>query len=86
MAWSLLRRRRILPLRPQSEGRARPLPGRVGGVGLADDDYLVEGEEVTDQPSTAQRVVHTLQIVLIIILAILSLAIVWLMGLVFNIF
>ena len=82
MALTLLRRRRIAPMR---EAPPRLTRTRDPITPLS-DDYLVEGEDVTDQPSTAERVVHSLQIVLIIVLAVLALAIVWLLGLVFNIF
>ncbi|HWD59845.1 MAG TPA: hypothetical protein VG308_16275 [Stellaceae bacterium] len=50
-----------------------------------EDDYLVEGDEQIDQPSAAARVVHTLQIVMIFVLAVLSLAVFWLLGTVLNI-
>lgn len=81
LSLSLLRRRqRIAPLRPDRDRRSRRNPDPI----TLDDDYLVEGEEVSDQPSTAARVVNTLQIVLIIVMAALALAIVWLLGVVFN--
>lgn len=86
MALTLLRRRGILPLRPQAERAPRRTRDPIGPVGPRDDDYLVEGEELSDQPTVAARVIHTLQIVLIILTAILSLGIVWLMGVVFNVF
>jgi hypothetical protein len=51
----------------------------------AADDYLVEGDQQVDQPSTAARLIQTLQIVLIVVLAVLSLAVFWLLGLLLNI-
>ena len=49
------------------------------------DDYLVEGDTAAAGPSAALRIVHGLQIVLIVIMAALSFAIFWLVGLMFNI-
>jgi len=82
MALTLLRRRRIAPMRQEFE--RRPMQPR-GPNAPRSDDYLVEGEEMAEQPSTAARVANTAQIVLIIVMAILALAIVWLLGVVFNI-
>jgi hypothetical protein len=82
MALTLLRRRRIAPMRLESE---RPAPRLRDPITPVDDDYLIEGEDIDDQPPFAARVVNTLQIVLIIVAAILSLAIVWLLAVVFNI-
>jgi hypothetical protein len=50
------------------------------------DDYLVEGEQQLDQPTAAARLIQTLQILLIIVLAVLSLAVFWMLGLLFNLF
>jgi hypothetical protein len=52
---------------------------------LPPDDYHVEGETQVEQPTVAARVVHGLQIVLIIVLALLSFAVFWLIGLTLNI-
>jgi hypothetical protein len=49
------------------------------------DDYLVEGEEQPNRPTAGARIAHGLQIALIIALAVLSLAIFWVLGLMFNI-
>jgi hypothetical protein len=68
----------------REEYERRPMRSRDPIV-PRDDDYLVEGEELTEQPSTAARLVQTAQILLIIVLAVLSLAIVWLLGVVFNV-
>lgn len=83
MALTLLRRRRgIAPMREEYERR----PPRTRDLMVPrDDDYLVEGEEVAEQPSTAARAANTAQIVLIIVMAILALAIVWLLGVVFDV-
>lgn len=50
-----------------------------------EDDYLVEGEELPDQPTIAARIVHALQFVLIIVLAALSLAVFWLLATILGI-
>ena len=50
------------------------------------DDYLVEGDQEIAQPSTAARLVQTLQVLLILVMAVLSFAVFWLLGLLFNIF
>jgi len=49
------------------------------------DDYHVQGTVIDDQPSTGQRVVHALQVLLVIVVAILALAIVWTLGVMANI-
>jgi hypothetical protein len=49
------------------------------------DDYHVQGTVIDDEPSSAQRVVHALQVLLIIVVAILALAIVWTLGVMVNI-
>jgi hypothetical protein len=49
------------------------------------DDYHVQGTVIDDRPSTAQNVIHALQVLLIVVMAILALAIVWTLGVVFNI-
>jgi hypothetical protein len=50
------------------------------------DDYLVEGEEESNRPTAGAQVVRVLQILLILVLAALSLAVFWVLGLLFNIF
>ena len=62
--------------------RTSTLPVEAGGPA---DDYLVEGDAAVAPPSTAVRIVHGLQIVLIVILAALSFAIFWLVGLMLDI-
>jgi hypothetical protein len=49
------------------------------------DDYHIEGEDAGDRPSHAARVVQGFQIVLIVVLAVLSFAVFWLIGLMLNI-
>ena len=63
-----------------------PMMGRdtAPGIGTS-DDYHVEGDAAADQPSTAMRIVHGMQIVLIFVLAVLSFAVFWLIGLMLNI-
>lgn len=77
--------------------RDRPLPPSPpvgGGMTMAmrrsdpisqSDDYLVEGDQPVEQPSVVDRIIHSLQIVLVLVLAVLSLAVFWLLGLLFNI-
>ena len=55
-------------------------------AGLPADDYLVEGEQEPERPPATLRIVQALQIVLVLVLAALSLAIFWLIGLMLNIF
>jgi hypothetical protein len=50
------------------------------------DDYLVEGERQPAGPSIAARIVYVLQVALIIIMAVLSLAIFWTIGLWLELF
>jgi hypothetical protein len=61
---------------PRNAGPVSPLPP---------DDYHVEGETQTEQPTVAARIVHGLQIALIIVLTVLSFAVFWLIGLMLNI-
>jgi hypothetical protein len=74
--------------------RDRPPPRAPIGAGMAmamprtaapDDHYLVESDQAIEQPSAVDRIIHALQLVLIIVLAVLSLAVFWLLGLLFNI-
>jgi hypothetical protein len=51
----------------------------------ATDDYLIVGEEEDERPSAGTRIVHGLQFVLILVLAALSLAVFWLIGMMLNI-
>lgn len=57
----------------------------TAGVALADDDYHVEGNRNADPPSVGARIVHALQILLVIFITALSLAIFWLLVVTFNI-
>jgi|HubBroStandDraft_4_1064222.scaffolds.fasta_scaffold2719110_1 hypothetical protein len=50
------------------------------------DDYLVEGERQPDGPSIGARFIYGLQVALIIVMAVLSLAVFWLLGLWLNLF
>jgi hypothetical protein len=49
------------------------------------DDYLVEGEEPSEGWSPATRIINGLQVLLIIVIAVLSLALFWMLGQTFNI-
>jgi len=76
MALTLFKRRRI-----EHGSRLGPEP-----IDLPDDDdYLTESGEIDAQPSVAARVLHLLEILLIIVAGALSLAIVWLLGVMLNI-
>ncbi len=81
MALTLTRRRRIAPMPQEFARRPDPQPDPFAPR----DDYHIEGEGVDETPSVAGRVAHVLQIVLIIVMAILSAAIVWLLGVIFGI-
>jgi hypothetical protein len=70
--------------RTQSE-RLPAMSGQTGVASADDDDYHIEGER-DDRPTVGARIVHALQILLIIFVAILSLAIFWLLGVIFHIF
>jgi hypothetical protein len=77
MALTLFRRRDELPMQ-QVEGPPlshEPIPA---------DDYLIDGSESDDRPSTSARVVHALEILLIVVMAALVFAIVWVLGVVLN--
>jgi hypothetical protein len=50
------------------------------------DDYLVEGEREPEGPTVGARIIHGLQIITIIVIAALSLAIFWVIGLILHIF
>jgi hypothetical protein len=83
MALTLTRRRRIAPMEQEFERRPVRQPDPI--VPRDDDHYLVEGETIVENPSVGARVVHFLQVLLIIVVAILSAAIVWLLGVIFGI-
>lgn len=79
-----LRRRRIRPMPPQNFAPAIPAKS-TESTGLPDDDYLVEGEERSARRSATLQVVQFLQLVLIVFLGVLSLAVFWIVGTLFNI-
>ena len=82
--------RRIVERRPPREAGfavAPPLRREIApGSQLPADDYLVEGATEPETPSAALRVVHGLQVVLVIVLAALSFAVFWLVGTILNLF
>lgn len=49
------------------------------------DDYLVEGEGPSDKPAIGLQIVRVLQGLLIIVLALLSIAVFWMIGLMLGI-
>ena len=77
------RRRGIAPMprrNPEMAVRsARPQAGTLS------DDYLVEGEDADDRPSAGARIVHGLQLLLILVIGVLSLAVFWVAGTMLNI-
>ena len=79
MALTLFRRRDDLSMRQAEGPRLSHEP-----IGIPADDYLIDGREIDDRPSTAARVVHALELLLIVVMAALVLAIVWVLGVVLN--
>lgn len=75
MALTLSRRRDALPMQPAEGPQLSHEPA---------DDYFIDGREIDDRPSVAARVVHGLEILLIVVMAALVLAIVWVLGVVLN--
>lgn len=82
MALTLTRRRRIAPM--QQEFARRPLP-QAAPLAPPDDHYHIEGETIEERPSVASQVVRFLQVLLILVVAILSAGIVWMLGAIFRI-
>ena len=79
----MTRRQRIAPLDPI---RFDPPAGRpIGQFGQPADDYLVEAESEAVRPPAAQQAVRVLQLVLIAVIAVLSLAVFWMIGLILGI-
>lgn len=60
---------------------------RGGGDAVAplSDDYLVEGDEAPNRPSAMLQVTQFLQVLLIAVMAVLSLAVFWLIAVMLNI-
>lgn len=74
------------PMRPRLDpDMAMAMRRNTGPISPRSDDYLVEGEQVIAPPSVTDRVLNSLQILLILVLAVLSLGVFWLLGLLFNI-
>ena len=90
-SWLDWRRRRILPM-PGRLLRGRPSapPPPPLAPDLAEelppDDYLVEGEELPVRPTPASQLVQGIQFFLIVLMAVLSLSIFYLLGVVLNLF
>jgi hypothetical protein len=83
-----------LSLRWRRRNRIDPIPRRqfeMAMRGGADpitplsDDYLVEGDEQSNQPSAMLQVVQFTQILLIAVMAVLSLAVFWMIAVMLNI-
>jgi hypothetical protein len=65
---------------------SRPTIEHSAAVAIEHDDYLVVGDVEPDRPGVGARIVHGLQILLILLMAALSFAIFWVVGLLLNIF
>ncbi len=79
-----LRRRKIVPM-PRRD--FDPPVGRgADPFDRPSDDYLVEGDELPVRPSAVTQIAQFLQVILIVVLGVLSLAVFWLMGLLLNVF
>jgi hypothetical protein len=61
----------------------RPAADRIDPRG---DDYLVEGEGPSSQPAVGLQIIRVLQGLLVILLALLSIAVMWMVGLMLGIF
>jgi hypothetical protein len=68
------------------QNQARRIADRDGTVAIERDDYLVIGDVEPDRPSVAVRIVHGLQVLLILLMAVLSFAVFWVVGLMLHIF
>ena len=71
---------------PSMAQETAPMRGAVEPDSVPADDYAVEGDRTFERPTATGRVVHALQIVLIVLVAVLSFAMFWLIGLMLNLF
>jgi hypothetical protein len=71
---------------PRAQFAAPPTYAVPRDIPAPDDDYHVEGDDEPLAPSVGARMVQAGQMVLILVLAVLSLAVFWLIGLILNIF
>jgi len=71
---------------PQAGAGTVALRRNVDPIGPPNDDYLVEGEQQTNQPTPGSQIIQVLQVLVIVVLAILSLGVFWLLGLLFGLF
>jgi len=78
------RRQRIDPM-PRREFQMAAPKGSAEPIAPLADDYLVEGDEQPNQPSAMLQAVQFLQILLIGFMAVLSLAVFWLIAVMTNI-
>ena len=78
-------RRRVEPTALPPRNLDIPMRGGPDATEPVDDDYLIEDDETSTRPSAMLQVVRLLQIVLVAILAVLSFAIFWLLGVMLNI-
>ena len=77
------RRRRIDPM-PRRE-LEMAMRGGADPIAPLSNDYLVEGHEPPDQPSALLQVAQFLQILLVAVMGVLSLAVFWLIAVMLNI-
>jgi hypothetical protein len=81
--------RRLTRRDPYVRARIQPMPitPRTGDmlIGPA-DDYHVEGVGAGERPSAGSRLIQGLQVAVIFVVAILSFAVFWLIGVMLNIF
>jgi hypothetical protein len=84
MALRWWRRQRIDPM-PRHEFQMAVARGAGAPVAPLSDDYLIEGDEEPNRPSVLLQIAHFLRILLIVVMAILSLAVFWLIAVMLNI-
>lgn len=78
------RRQRIAPADPRRYDLAASRP--IGQYSEPPDDYLVEAETQTTRAPVAVQAARVLQFVLLLVIALLSLAVFWMIGLILGIF
>lgn len=68
------------------QNQTRRLADRDAPTAATADDYLVVGRDEPDRPGIGTRIAYGLLFLLIVVLAVLSFAIFWVVGLLLNIF
>jgi hypothetical protein len=77
-------RQRIDPM-PRREFQMAVPRGAAMPAGALSDDYLIEGDGEPNRPSVMLQIVRFLQILLVVLMAVLSLAVFWLIAVMLNI-